>query len=142
MRELRARLSCFVLFVFVFGSVEFSLVPLPVFVLVLLVFAFAVVRLVSDERLSVFRAWRSFRQRLYIRDVYVRSYSSPRSNSLHSTIIRYSVRHSSLVFTLDTLTKYLSLLLDTSLVSISTRSLQPPIILGLCSGIAKKKCAR
>jgi hypothetical protein len=88
MRELRARLSCFVLFVLVFGSVEFFLVPLPLFVLVLLVFAFAVVRLVSDERLSVFRAWRSFRRRLYIRDVYVRSLSSPRSNSLHSTIIK------------------------------------------------------
>jgi hypothetical protein len=91
MRELRARLSCFVLFVFVFGSVEFFLVPLPMFVLVLLVllvFAFAVVQLVSDERLSVFRAWRSFRRRLYIRDVYVRSYSSPRSNSLHSTMLK------------------------------------------------------
>jgi hypothetical protein len=63
MRELHARLSCFVSLVFVFGSVEFFLVPLPVFVLVLLVllvFAFAVVRLVSDERLSVFRAWRGF----------------------------------------------------------------------------------
>jgi hypothetical protein len=82
-------LSCFVLLVFVFGSVEFFLAPLPMFVLVLLVllvFAFAIVRLVSDEQLSVFRAWRSFRRRLYIRDVYVRSYSSPRSNSLHSTI--------------------------------------------------------
>jgi hypothetical protein len=69
-------------------------------------------------------AWSSFGRHLYIRVVYVRSYSSPRSNSLHSTIIRYSLRHSSLLFTLDTLTKYLSLLLDTSLVSISTRSLQ------------------
>jgi hypothetical protein len=89
MRELHARLSCFVLLVFVFGSVEFFLVPLPVFVLVLLVFAFAVVRLVSDERLSVFRAWRGFCRRLYIRDVYVRSLSSPRSNShslLHSLV--------------------------------------------------------
>jgi hypothetical protein len=73
MRELRARLFCFVSFVFVFGSVEFFLVPLPVFVLVVLVFAFAVVRLISDERLSVFRAWRGFCRRLYIRDVYVRS---------------------------------------------------------------------
>jgi hypothetical protein len=73
MRELRARLSCFVSFVFVFGSVEFFLVPLPVFVLVVLVFAFAVVRLISDERLSVFRAWRGFCRHLYIRDVYVRS---------------------------------------------------------------------
>jgi hypothetical protein len=77
-------------FLFVFGSVDIFLVPLPLFVLVLLVllvFAFAVVRLVSDERLSVFRAWRGFCRRLYIRDVYVRSYSSPRSNShslLHS----------------------------------------------------------
>jgi hypothetical protein len=91
MRELRARLSCFVLFVFVLGSVEFFLVPLPMFVLVLLVllvFAFAVVRLVSDERLPVFRAWRSFGRRLYIRDVYIRSYSSPRSNSLHSRILK------------------------------------------------------
>jgi hypothetical protein len=88
MRELHARLSCFVSFVFVFGSVEFFLVALPVFVLVLLVFASAVVRLVSDERLSVFRAWRGFCRRLYIRDVYVRSYSSPLSNSLHSTILK------------------------------------------------------
>jgi hypothetical protein len=120
MRELRARLS---LLGFCLCSADVFLVLLPLFVLVLLVFAFAVVRLVSDERLSVFRAWRSFRRRLYIRDVYVRSYSSPRSNSLHSTIIRYSLRHSSLVFTLDTLTKYLSLLLDTSLVSTSSRSL-------------------
>jgi hypothetical protein len=81
-------------FLFVFGSVDFFLVPLPLFVLVLLVFAclclslvFAVVRLVSDERPSVFRAWRGFCRRLYIRDVYVRSYRSPRSNShslLHS----------------------------------------------------------
>jgi hypothetical protein len=51
MRELRAHLS---FLVSVFVSVEFFLVPLPMFVLVLLVllvFAFAVVRLVSDERL-------------------------------------------------------------------------------------------
>jgi hypothetical protein len=47
-------------FLFVFGSVDFFLVPLPLFVLVLLVFASAVVRLVSDERPSVFRAWRRF----------------------------------------------------------------------------------
>jgi hypothetical protein len=121
MRELRARLS---LLGFCLCSVDVFLVLLPLFVLVLLVFAFAVVRVVSDERLSVFRAWRSFCRRLYIRDVYVRSYSSPRSNSLHSPILRYSLRHSSLVFfALDTLTKYLSLLLDTSLVSLSTRSL-------------------
>jgi hypothetical protein len=74
-------------FLFVFGSVDFFLIPLPLFVLVLLVFAFAVVRLVSDERLSVFQAWRGFCRCLYIRDVYVSSYSSPRSNShslLHS----------------------------------------------------------
>jgi hypothetical protein len=89
MRELRARL-CYLL---VLVCLWFSRVPLPVFVLVLLVllvFAFAVVRLVSDERPSVFRAWRRFEgfcRRLYIRDAYVRSYSSPRSNShslLHS----------------------------------------------------------
>jgi hypothetical protein len=90
MREFRARLCYLSCFLFVFGSVDFFLVPLPVFVLVLLVllvFAFAVVRLVSDERPSVFRAWRGFCRRLYIRDVYVRSLSSPRSNShslLHS----------------------------------------------------------
>jgi hypothetical protein len=71
-----------------FGSVEFFLVALPVFVLVLLVFAFAIVRLVSDKRLSVFWAWKGFCRRLYIRDVYVRSYSYPRSNSLHSTILK------------------------------------------------------
>jgi hypothetical protein len=61
MREFRARLCYLSCFLFVFGSVDFFLVPLPVFVLVLLVllvFAFAVVQLVSDERPSVFRAWR------------------------------------------------------------------------------------
>jgi hypothetical protein len=60
MREFRARLCYLSCLSFVFGSVDFFLVPLPVFVLVLLVFAFAVVRLVSDERPSVFRAWRRF----------------------------------------------------------------------------------
>jgi hypothetical protein len=49
MRELRARL-CLSCFLFVFGSVDFFLVLLPCFVLVMLVFGFAVVRLVSDER--------------------------------------------------------------------------------------------
>jgi hypothetical protein len=52
-------------------SVDFSLVPLPWFVLVLLVllvFGFAVVRLVSDERaFSISRAGGSFGRRLYIR---------------------------------------------------------------------------
>jgi hypothetical protein len=55
--ELRARLCYLSRFLLVFGSLEFCLVPLPLFVLVLLVFAclclslvFAVVRLVSDER--------------------------------------------------------------------------------------------
>jgi hypothetical protein len=42
-------------------SADVFLVLLPLFVLVPLVFAFAVVRLVSDERLSIFQAWRSFR---------------------------------------------------------------------------------
>jgi Na+/citrate or Na+/malate symporter len=60
MRELRARLCYLSCFLFVFGSVDFFLVPSPVFVLVLLVFACAVVRMVSDERPSVFRAWRRF----------------------------------------------------------------------------------
>jgi hypothetical protein len=53
MREFRARLCYLSCFLFVFGSVKFFLVPLPWFVLVLLVllvFGFAVVRLVSDER--------------------------------------------------------------------------------------------
>jgi hypothetical protein len=57
-----------------------------VFVLVVLVFASAVVRLVSDQRPFVFRTWRGFRRRLYIRDVYVRSLSSPPSNS-HSSLL-------------------------------------------------------
>jgi hypothetical protein len=73
MREFRARLCYLSCLSFVFGSLEFFLVPLPVFVLVLLVFAYAVVRLVSDERLSVSQAWRGFCRRLYIRDVYVRT---------------------------------------------------------------------
>jgi hypothetical protein len=60
MREFRARLCYLSCFLFVFGSVDFFLVSLPVFVLVLLLFAFAIVRLVSDERPSVFRAWRRF----------------------------------------------------------------------------------
>jgi hypothetical protein len=70
MRELRARL-CLSCFLFVFGSVDFFLVPLPWFVLVLrllLVFCFAVVQLVSDERaFCISRAWRSFGRHLYIR---------------------------------------------------------------------------
>jgi hypothetical protein len=60
MREFRARLCYLSCLSFVFGSLEFFLDPLPVFVLVLLVFASAVVRLASDERPSVFRAWRRF----------------------------------------------------------------------------------
>jgi hypothetical protein len=114
--------SCLCL-VSVLVSADVFLVLLPLFVLILLVFASVVIRLVSDERLSVFWAWRGFCQRLYIRDVYVRSYSSPRSNSLHSTILKDIAFDTRLLFALDTVTKYLSLLLDTSLVSISTRSL-------------------
>jgi hypothetical protein len=71
MREFRARLCHLSCFLFVFGSVDFFLVPLPSFVLVLLVllvFGFAVVRLVSDERaFCISRAWGSFGRHLYIR---------------------------------------------------------------------------
>jgi hypothetical protein len=81
MWELRARfvfdyLSRF--FLLVFGPLEFFLVTLPLFVLVLLallVFAhlclslvLALIRLVSDERtLCISRALRRFDRRLYIR---------------------------------------------------------------------------
>jgi hypothetical protein len=74
MRGLCARLCCLsclgsvcLVLVLVFGSLEFFLVPLHVFVSVLHVLFHAVVRLVSDVRPSVFRAWSSFGRRLYIR---------------------------------------------------------------------------
>jgi hypothetical protein len=81
-------------FLFVFGSVDFFLVPLPLFVLVLLVFACLCLSLLSPSSdwyrtsgLLYFGRGEGFCRRLYIRDGYVRSYSSPRSNShslLHS----------------------------------------------------------
>jgi hypothetical protein len=88
MSELRARLRYLLVLVCLWfcrllsRSIAFVCLSLACLCLSLLVFASAVVRLVSDERPSIFRPWRSFCRRLYIRDVYVRSLSSPRSNSL------------------------------------------------------------
>jgi hypothetical protein len=117
MREFRARLCYLSCFLFVFGSVDFFLVPLPLFVLVLLVFACLCLSLLPPSSdwyrtsgLLYFGRGEGFCRRLYIRDVYVRSLSSPRSNS-HSFVqehlrlflfLRYSLWSSSHVFAPDT----------------------------------------